>query len=124
MLRCDLRCLLTSSVKELRLAPQCRAPLSSIGRSNMAVIGEQREVARVALRILLPVAMASILSLESTVCGQSGVVGHHRQIANGRGEDQDACRDATQHDGEGHSRRRTDLSNLADRLLHVAIAGN
>src|SRR5438067_12100591 len=28
MLRCDLRCLLTSSVKELRLAPQCRAPLS------------------------------------------------------------------------------------------------
>src|SRR6266480_1671498 len=66
MLRCDLRCLLTSSVKELRLAPQCRAPLSSIGRSNVAIIGVQREVAHVALRILLPVAMASILSLEST----------------------------------------------------------
>src|SRR5437660_1491323 len=62
MLRCDLSCLLTSSVKELRLAPHCR----SIGRSNVAIIGEQREVARVALRILLPVATASILSLEST----------------------------------------------------------
>ena len=80
MLRCDLRCLLTSSVKELRLAPQCRAPLSSIGRSNVAIIGVQREVARLALRILLPVAMASILSLESTAAilpqstGNSGTV--------------------------------------------------
>jgi len=44
------------------VAPHCR----SIGRSNVAIIGEQREVARVALRILLPVATASILSLEST----------------------------------------------------------
>ena len=34
--------------------------------ANVAVIGEQHEVAHVALRILLPVAMASILSLEST----------------------------------------------------------
>ena len=58
------------------VAPHCR----SIGRSNVAVIGEQREVARVALRILLPVAMASILSLESTAAilpqnpGNSGTV--------------------------------------------------
>src|SRR6266700_5095994 len=80
MLRCDLRCLLTSSVKELRLAPQCRAPLSSIGRSNVAIIGVQRKVARVTLKILLPVAMASILSLESTAAilpqspGNSGTV--------------------------------------------------
>src|SRR5436190_20283280 len=66
MLRCDLSCLLTSSVKELRLAPNVAPHCRSIGRSNVAVIGEQREVARVALRILLPVAMASILSLEST----------------------------------------------------------
>jgi hypothetical protein len=58
------------------VAPHCR----SIGRSNVAIIGEQREVARVALRILLPVAMASILSLESTAAilpqstGNSGTV--------------------------------------------------
>jgi hypothetical protein len=48
------------------------------GHSNVAIIGEQREVARVALKILL--AMASMLSLESTAAilpqspGNSGTV--------------------------------------------------
>ena len=46
------------------------------------------------------------------------------QITNGRGENKDAGCNATQHDSKGNSGRGTNLSNLADRLVHVTIAGN
>ena len=42
--------------------PHCH----STGRSNVVIIGEHRQVAHVAIKILLPMALASILSLEST----------------------------------------------------------
>src|SRR5439155_20355603 len=68
------------SLRNFGLPPNVWSRCSSNGGSNGAVIGEQSEGARVALRILLPVAMASILSLESTAAilpqstGTSGTV--------------------------------------------------
>jgi hypothetical protein len=52
------------------------------------------------------------------------VAGLNGPIANGRGENKDAGRNATQHDGKGNSGRGVNLSNLAYRLVHVTIAGN
>jgi hypothetical protein len=48
----------------------------------------------------------------------------HVSAKNSRGEDQDAGCHATQHDGEWKSGPRANLSNLADRLMHVIIVGN
>jgi hypothetical protein len=45
-------------------------------------------------------------------------------VANSRGKNQDAGCNATQHDGKGNSGRRTNFSNLADRLVHVIITGD
>jgi hypothetical protein len=52
------------------------------------------------------------------------VAGLNAPIANGRSENKDAGRNATQHDGKGNSGWGTNLSNLADRLVDVTIAGN
>jgi hypothetical protein len=52
------------------------------------------------------------------------VAGINRLIANSPGENQDAGCNATQHDREGNSGRRANRSNLADRLVHVIVAGN
>src|SRR5437762_9064647 len=55
----------------------------SVQSPNVAIISEPQKVARVTLKILLPVAMASILSLESTAAilpqspGNSGTVDVH-----------------------------------------------
>jgi len=45
-------------------------------------------------------------------------------MANGRSESKDAACNATQHDRKRNSGRGTNLSNLADRLVDVTIAGN
>jgi len=58
------------------------------------------------------------------VCSPWGAAGLNGPITNGRGENKDAGCNATQHDGKGNSGRGTNLSNLADRLMHVTIAGN
>jgi len=52
------------------------------------------------------------------------VAGLNGPIPKGRGENKDAACDATQHDGKENSGWGTDLSNLADRLVDVTIAGN
>jgi hypothetical protein len=52
------------------------------------------------------------------------VTGLNGPIAYGCGENSDAGRNATQHGGKRNSSRRTNLSDLAHRLVHVTIAGN